>query len=512
MLETRTLLSGPAPAPPPCCRDRGCGRRTGARAGLLAAADDREPLQAADGVPSLRHARPRRRDARALGAHAARPDAPLHGRRPGGRRGDRARRGYVAGRLVERTLDYFAQSDDGTVYYLGENVRNIRRGSVVNRSGSWRLGRDTDVPGVLMPPDPHVGDQFRPEDIAASRRVRPRGGDRPARTRARTLYTDVSASRSSSSPRATWYKLYAPGVGTIVEYQPEGRAASCAAPEPVSRRRSPAPRPLLRPRRRRRRRCCRGRRRGRRRPRARDGPSGAASGSGSGWACAAGRRERVAGVERLGLEPDALRRQARRGHRDADGDEQPGDGERGPEQDAADGHARQRGRRAVKNRQSASCPAAGATSATVPPPSRGAQRHVAAPAARELARDRQAEAGARRAARGRRRRGGSARRPAPRSSGARPGPRSRTSSRAAGARRSRPPSRRASRRARSRPARRGCGRRRRGSSQARRRRRRRGAQRWPRSAAVAAQRSAAARASVAEREPLARPRRARRRG
>ncbi len=31
---------------------------------------------------------------------------------------------------MERTLDYFAQGDDGAVYYLGEHVANIRRGRV----------------------------------------------------------------------------------------------------------------------------------------------------------------------------------------------------------------------------------------------------------------------------------------------------------------------------------------------------------------------------------------------
>ena len=46
-------------------------------------------------------------------------------------------RAYEDGRLVEDTLDYFAQADDGTVHYFGEHVDNIRRGRIVDHHGSW---------------------------------------------------------------------------------------------------------------------------------------------------------------------------------------------------------------------------------------------------------------------------------------------------------------------------------------------------------------------------------------
>ena len=58
---------------------------------------------------------------------------------------------YEDGKLVERTLDYFAQADDGTVHYLGEHVNNIRRGRVIDHNGSWLYGKHTDVLGVAMP-------------------------------------------------------------------------------------------------------------------------------------------------------------------------------------------------------------------------------------------------------------------------------------------------------------------------------------------------------------------------
>ena len=134
---------------------------------------------------------------------------------------------YEDGRLVERTFDYFAQSDDGTVYYLGEDVDNIRRGKVVNHNGSWLYGRDTDVPGVAMPADPKVGDQYRFEDVpgitAESNRVEEAG--MRARAAGRD-FTGVIRIQEFIQPEGEIeYKLYAPGVGVIVEYPPDGRIA-----------------------------------------------------------------------------------------------------------------------------------------------------------------------------------------------------------------------------------------------------------------------------------------------
>jgi hypothetical protein len=68
------------------------------------------------------------------------------------------------GRLVEVAYDWFAQDDDGDVWYFGEDVFNYERGKVANTNGSWIAGRD-GPPGLLMPNDPQVGDVFHPENI-----------------------------------------------------------------------------------------------------------------------------------------------------------------------------------------------------------------------------------------------------------------------------------------------------------------------------------------------------------
>jgi len=134
---------------------------------------------------------------------------------------------YADGKLVERTFDYFAQADDGTVYYLGEDVDNISRGKVTDHNGTWLYGRDTDVPGVAMPADPKLGDQYRFEDVPGvtteSNRVEETG--LRARTAGRTFTGVIRVQEFIQPEGEIEYKLYAPGVGLIVEYPPDGRTA-----------------------------------------------------------------------------------------------------------------------------------------------------------------------------------------------------------------------------------------------------------------------------------------------
>lgn len=71
---------------------------------------------------------------------------------------------YADGRVVEIAVDFFAQADDGSVWYFGENVDNYVDGVIDNHDGTWRAGRD-GPPGMIMPANPQVGDVYRPENI-----------------------------------------------------------------------------------------------------------------------------------------------------------------------------------------------------------------------------------------------------------------------------------------------------------------------------------------------------------
>ena len=130
---------------------------------------------------------------------------------------------FVGGKLTEITLDYFAQDDDGNVYYLGEDVDEYKNGKVSGHSGAWLLGKDTQTPGVLMPAHPKVGDKFMSEDVpkitwekdevvSISETVTVPAGTFP----------NCVKIKERASDGATEYKFYAPGVGCILEAESDG--------------------------------------------------------------------------------------------------------------------------------------------------------------------------------------------------------------------------------------------------------------------------------------------------
>jgi hypothetical protein len=72
---------------------------------------------------------------------------------------------YLGGRIEEVALDHYAQADDGSVWYLGENVFNYEDGAVADLEGTWLAG-DEGPAAMIMPGHPQVGDTYRPENIA----------------------------------------------------------------------------------------------------------------------------------------------------------------------------------------------------------------------------------------------------------------------------------------------------------------------------------------------------------
>jgi hypothetical protein len=134
-------------------------------------------------------------------------------------------RAFEDGKLIERTLDYYAQADDGTVHYLGEHVNNVKGGRVVDHHGTWLYGRDTHVLGVAMPAHPTLGMQWHLEDVPRFTTESDRVEEVGMRARAAgRLHHDVIRVQEFIQPEGdVEYKLYAPGVGLITEYEPDGR-------------------------------------------------------------------------------------------------------------------------------------------------------------------------------------------------------------------------------------------------------------------------------------------------
>jgi len=71
---------------------------------------------------------------------------------------------YLDGRIEEVAIDRYAQADDGSVWYLGEDVFDYRNGAVAITEGTWLAGRD-GPPAMIMPAHPQVGDVFRSENV-----------------------------------------------------------------------------------------------------------------------------------------------------------------------------------------------------------------------------------------------------------------------------------------------------------------------------------------------------------
>ena len=71
---------------------------------------------------------------------------------------------YLKGRITEVAVDLYAQADDGSVWYLGEDVVDYERGIAATTAGTWRVGVDGPA-AMIMPTHPRVGDVYRTENI-----------------------------------------------------------------------------------------------------------------------------------------------------------------------------------------------------------------------------------------------------------------------------------------------------------------------------------------------------------
>ena len=70
---------------------------------------------------------------------------------------------YLDGRIHEVAMDWYAQADDGSVWYFGEDVFNYEDGKVADTEGTW-VASDKTPAAMIMPAKPAVGNVYRPEN------------------------------------------------------------------------------------------------------------------------------------------------------------------------------------------------------------------------------------------------------------------------------------------------------------------------------------------------------------
>lgn len=120
---------------------------------------------------------------------------------------------YANGRLEEVARDRYAQADDGSVWYFGEDVMDYEHGAVALTEGTWLAGREGPA-SMIMPAHPKVCDVFRLENIpgivfeevhvgAVGRTVQAAAGPVDGAILAEELHSDGSYD----------HKIYAPGYG-----------------------------------------------------------------------------------------------------------------------------------------------------------------------------------------------------------------------------------------------------------------------------------------------------------
>lgn len=132
------------------------------------------------------------------------------------------------GTLSEISTNYFAQADDGTVYYFGETVDTYEDGVVTGHGGSWLVGGPTlpgdpaetanaPSPNVFMPANPEVDDVFKPEDLVpvVDETDTVKDVDLTVQVPAGKFHNAIRVVESTSLGDPDETKWYASGVGVI---------------------------------------------------------------------------------------------------------------------------------------------------------------------------------------------------------------------------------------------------------------------------------------------------------
>jgi hypothetical protein len=66
--------------------------------------------------------------------------------------------------LAENTFDWYAQANDGTVCYFGEDTKELDKNrNVISTEGSWEAGKNGAQAGIIMEAHPKVGDTYQQE-------------------------------------------------------------------------------------------------------------------------------------------------------------------------------------------------------------------------------------------------------------------------------------------------------------------------------------------------------------
>jgi hypothetical protein len=148
---------------------------------------------------------------------------------------------YLNGRIQEVAIDRYAQADDGSVWYLGENFSAYEDGKVADTEGTWVVDDKTPA-ALIMPAEPHPGDVYRPENVPevvfeevrvdkVDLNVAGPSGNISGAMEVNELHMDGTREG----------KIFAPGYGEFSTGDPGGDLEAVSLASPTDRRPDPAP-------------------------------------------------------------------------------------------------------------------------------------------------------------------------------------------------------------------------------------------------------------------------------
>jgi hypothetical protein len=129
------------------------------------------------------------------------------------------------GEFVEVTDDWYAQDQDGNVWYLGEDTTEYENGKPVSKSGSFEAGVDGAEAGIIMPARPEPGRTYRQEYYKGEAEDQgtivslDQQAEAPAGHYMPVLMTNDT---NPLEPKVNEFKFFARGVGPVLAVSVSG--------------------------------------------------------------------------------------------------------------------------------------------------------------------------------------------------------------------------------------------------------------------------------------------------
>ena len=125
----------------------------------------------------------------------------------------------IGGTVIEDTYDWYAQDDEGNVWYLGEETKDYENGKVTSTKGSWEAGVDGAEAGIVMHAKPEIGTEYRQEHYAGHAEDMGKVISLDERVQVPTgSYDEVLMTKDWTplEPDVLEHKFYARGVGLVL--------------------------------------------------------------------------------------------------------------------------------------------------------------------------------------------------------------------------------------------------------------------------------------------------------